>query len=216
MTRVQPMTDAIKPPSKRDQLIEAAWNLSYRDGYHATGIDRILAESSVAKMTLYHHFRSKEELILAVLEKRGRETLESLRQFLDAKNRSPEKRLEAVFDWLVAWIESKEFRGCAFLKAMAEYQNLDDPIHQAALAHKAALTAEITHLVAVAGLKKLKNLPEQLSLLTEGAIVQSHAIGNATPAFRAREAAKTLIAASRRKRIADSDQNRKRNRLRFQ
>jgi AcrR family transcriptional regulator len=216
MTRVQPMTDPIKPPSKRDQLIETAWNLFYRDGYHATGIDRILAESSVAKMTLYHHFRSKEELILAVLEKRGRETLESLRQFLDAKNRSPEKRLEAVFDWLVAWIESKEFRGCAFLKAMAEYQNLDDPIHQAALAHKTALTAEITHLVAVAGLKKPKNLPEQLSLLTEGAIVQSHAIGNGTSAFRAREAAKTLIAASRRKRIADSDQNRKRNRLRFQ
>jgi hypothetical protein len=125
------------------------------------------------------------------------QTLDFLRQFLDAKNRSPEKRLEAVFDWLVAWIRSKRFRGCAFLKAMAEYQNLDDPIHQAALAHKVALTAEIRRLAIAAGLPKPRNLSEQLSLLLEGAIFRSHAIGNASPALRAREAAKILIRARR-------------------
>jgi hypothetical protein len=81
---------------------------------------------------------------------------------------------------------------------MAEYQNLDDPIHQAALAHKVTLTTEIRRLVIAAGLKSPKNLPEQLSLLREGAIVRSHALGSVTPALRAREAAKTLIAANRR------------------
>ena len=121
---------------KRDQLLETAGMLFYRDGYHATGIDRILAEAGIAKMTLYSHFRSKEDLILAVLKKRDQTMFESLNQFLDAKRRSPEKLLEAVFDWLVVWIGSKGFRGCAFLKAMAEYQNLNDPIHQAALAHR--------------------------------------------------------------------------------
>jgi AcrR family transcriptional regulator len=141
MNRVSSIADGGGPRRKRDRLIETAWTLFYLDGYHATGIDRILAESQVAKMTLYHHFRSKEELILAVLEQRSRQTLDSLRRFLDAKNRSPEKRLEAVFDWLIAWIRSKRFRGCAFLKAMAEYQDLDDPIHRAALANKVALTA---------------------------------------------------------------------------
>jgi hypothetical protein len=74
-----------------------------------------------------------------------------------------------------------------------EYQNLDDPIHRAALAHKVALTAEIRCLVVAAGLKKSRNLSEQLSLLLEGAIVQSHAIGNVAPALRAREAARLLI-----------------------
>ena len=197
MNRVSPIADAGGPRRKRDQLIETAWTLFYRDGYHATGIDRILAESQVAKMTLYHHFRSKEELILAVLEERSRQTLDSLHQFLNAKNRSPEKRLEAVFDWLIAWIRSKRFRGCAFLKAMAEYQELDDPIHRAAVANKVALTAEIRRLAIAAGLQKPGNLSEQLSLLLEGAIVRSHAIGNATPALRAREAAKILIRASR-------------------
>ena len=55
---------------KRDQLIEAALELFQREGFHATGVDRILAEAGVAKMTLYHHFRSKDELILAALRLR--------------------------------------------------------------------------------------------------------------------------------------------------
>jgi AcrR family transcriptional regulator len=190
----RPIAQAVNSPPKRDQLIETAGKLFYRDGYHATGIDCILAEAQVAKMTLYHHFRSKEELILAVLEKRSREMFDSLQQFLDAKKRSPKKRLEAVFDWLVAWISSKEFRGCSFLKAMAEYQYLDDPVHRAALAHKVALTTEIRSLTIAAGLKKRRNLPQQLSLLLEGAIVQSHALGKVTPALRAREAARLLMA----------------------
>ena len=197
MSTLSPIPSTVTALSKRDQLIETAWMLFYRDGYHATGIDRILAEANVAKMTLYHHFRSKEELILAVLAKRNREMFASFDRFLDAKKRSPEKRLVAVFDWLVTWIGSKEFRGCAFLKAMAEYQNLDNPIHQAALAHKVALTGEIRRLVVAAGLSNSKSLPEQLSLLLEGAIVQSHAIGNVIPALCAREAAKTLTAANR-------------------
>jgi AcrR family transcriptional regulator len=185
--------------SKRDQLVETAAQLFYRDGYHATGIDRILAEARIAKMTLYSHFRSKEDLILAVLKKRDQAMFNSLNQFLNAKKRSPEKRLAAVFDWLVVWIGSKEFRGCAFLKAMAEYQSLEDPIHQAALAHRTALTAEIQRLATAAGLIKPKNLTNQLSLLLEGAIVKSHAIGNVAPAIHAREAAKTLITLARRK-----------------
>jgi AcrR family transcriptional regulator len=193
-----PIAITVKTPSKRDQLLETAAKLFYRDGYHVTGIDRILAEARIAKMTLYSHFRSKEDLILAVLKKRDQTMFDSLNQFLDAKKRSPEKRLEAVFDWLVAWIASKEFRGCAFLKAMAEYQNLDDPIHQAALAHRMALTAEIRRLTKAAALFRPKNLADQLSLLFEGAIVKAHAIGDVAPAIHAREAARMLIKVSRR------------------
>src|SRR5260221_11040821 len=107
MNRVSPIADGGGPRRKRDQLIETAWTLFYRDGYHATGIDRILAESQVAKMTLYHHFRSKEELILAVLKQNSRQTLDSLRQFLNAENRSPEKRLESDFDLLISCMRKK-------------------------------------------------------------------------------------------------------------
>jgi AcrR family transcriptional regulator len=182
--------------SKRDQLLETAWRLFYRDGYHATGIDRILASAGVAKMTLYKHFRSKEELILAVLEKRSNQFRQSFSRFLQSKRGTPEQQLLGVFDWLISWTKSKEFRGCFFQKAMAEYQNLDDPIHQAALAHKAAFRAEIRRLVEEAGLGRPKNLADQLALIVEGAIVSSHALGSPAPAVQAREAARSLIKTS--------------------
>ena len=179
--------------SKRDQLLETAWRLFYRDGYHATGIDRILADAGVAKMTLYKHFRSKEDLILAVLEKRSGLFQASFSRFLQAKRGTPEQQLLGVFDWLVKWIKSKEFRGCFFQKAMAEYQSLNDPIHQAALAHKAAFHAEIGRLVKEAGLANPKKLSDQLALLVEGAIVSAHATGSPAAAMQARDAARSLI-----------------------
>jgi AcrR family transcriptional regulator len=184
--------------TKRDQLLETAWQLFYRNGYHATGIDRILAEAGVAKMTLYKHFRSKEELILAVLNKRNDQFRESFSRFLRAKKRAPDRQLLAVFDWLITWVSSKEFRGCFLQKAMAEYQDLHDPIHQAALAHKTAFHAEIGQLVAEAGMANPKVLAQQLALLVEGAIVSSHATGSPMPAVQAREAAWSLIKSARR------------------
>ena len=179
--------------TKRDQLLETAWRLFYRDGYHVTGIDRILADAGVAKMTLYKHFRSKEELILAALQKRSDQFRESFSRFLQAKKRGPEQQLIAVFDWLITGANSKDFRGCFFQKAMAEYQDLHDPIHQAALAHKAAFYGEIRRLVVAAGLTNPKALTDQLALLAEGAIVISHATGSPKPAVQAREAARLLI-----------------------
>ena len=184
--------------TKRDQLLETAWRLFYRDGYHATGIDRILADAGVAKMTLYKHFRSKEALILAVLEMRSEQFYESFSRFLRAKRRAPERQVLSVFDWLITWVSGKEFRGCFFQKAMAEYQNIHDPIHQAALAHKAAFYGEIRRLVLAAGLVNPKALGEQLALLIEGAIVSSHATGSPTPAVQAKEAARALIKNAKR------------------
>ena len=184
--------------TKRDQLLETAWLLFYRNGYHATGIDRILADAGVAKMTLYKHFRSKEELILAVLERRNDQFRESFSRFLRAKKRAPERQLLAVFDWLITWVSSKGFRGCFLQKAMAEYQDLHDPIHRAALAHKTAFHEEIRGMVMETGLSDPKALADQLALLIEGAIVSSHATGSSLPAVQAREAAWSLIKNARR------------------
>lgn len=196
--QTRPGTRLKEPLTKRDQLVETAWQLFYHEGYHATGIDRILAKAGVAKMTLYKHFRSKEELILAVLEKRSAQFQESFSRFLQAKQRTPEDDLLAVFDWLIAWVKSKDFRGCLFQKALAEYQEMPDPIHRAAVAHKAAFHREIGRLVVAAGLAKPRGLADQLAVLAEGAIVNSHATGSSMPARHAREAAQVLIKAAQR------------------
>ena len=76
---------------KRDHLLDTAFRLFYRDGYHAVGIDTILAEAKLAKMTLYHHFSSKEELIVALLDRRSTELGEKVRGLIDQAGSSPRK-----------------------------------------------------------------------------------------------------------------------------
>ncbi|MEZ1330838.1 TetR/AcrR family transcriptional regulator, partial [Enterobacter asburiae] len=90
-------------------MLSTAVDLFYREGYHATGIDRILAESGVAKMTLYKHFRSKDELIMAALEVRRQRTAERM---LEAEARlQPRAAILAVFDGLQEFLQDEAFRG---------------------------------------------------------------------------------------------------------
>jgi AcrR family transcriptional regulator len=178
---------------KRDHLMATAWRLFYRDGYRVVGIDTILAEAGVAKMTLYNHFASKEDLIVAVLEKRDRELRESMIATVEAAGRSPSRRLFAVFDWLEAWFNSDEFKGCAFIRALSEYPEPDHPIHQMAWRHKQAVIGILTELVTATGAKNPVALAESLSMLIDGAIVAAHASGTSASCASARATATSLL-----------------------
>ncbi len=79
--------------SKREHLIDIARRLFYRDGFHNTGIDAILAEAGVAKMTLYKHFKSKEELILACLHRQDEEFRNGLMQRVEKQSGEPDRTL---------------------------------------------------------------------------------------------------------------------------
>src|SRR4051795_4170264 len=105
---------------KRDLLLDTAAELFYRDGYHAVGIDTILAEAGLAKMTLYHHFSSKEELIVASIDRRGAAIAAGGETALAAAGASPRKRLLALFDWYAQWFDHRDFNGCAFIRAAGE------------------------------------------------------------------------------------------------
>lgn len=181
---------------KRALLVETAWRLFYRDGYRAVGIDTILAEAGVAKMTLYNHFASKEELIVAVLEKRHRDFMESLRSTVEQASPSGSARLLAVFDWLKDWIESAGFNGCAFIRAVAEYPSAGDRPHQVAAEHKAAVVDLLVQLCREAGLRQPATLGRHFALLIEGAIVTAHTFGAGNIARHAKQAAKALISAA--------------------
>src|SRR5258708_37367970 len=117
------MPDQPKPRSdstpKRDHLIATAFRLFYRDGYRAVGIDTILAEAKLAKMTLYHHFASKEALIVAVLEQRSSLINEKVQTLLAEAGPSPMKRFLAYFDRYDAFVSHKEFNGCPFIRSVA-------------------------------------------------------------------------------------------------
>ncbi|QJE96268.1 TetR/AcrR family transcriptional regulator [Luteolibacter luteus] len=179
--------------SKRELLLDAAWRLFYRDGFHAVGIDTVLAEAGVAKMTLYNHFPSKEDLIVAVLERRAEQFEGSLAAAVEAAGSSPMKRLMAVFDWHAEWLRSPEFNGCAFIKAVAEYPQGDAKPHQVAAAHKQRIYQLLESLLREIGVPRSAVIARQLELLIEGAIVSAHVYGRAEAAGGAKAAARSLL-----------------------
>jgi len=194
MSGIDPTAEIVSP--KRDQLMAAAWRLFYRDGYRAVGIDTLLAEAVVAKMTLYNHFESKEALIVAVLEKRSDDLLSAIRASVTAAGRSPVRQLDAIFDGLHEWFRSNEFKGCAFIRALSEYPEPDHPIHQAAWRHKLRFKALLAGVAENAGLKHPAGFAETVGMLVDGAIVASHATSKAEPANTARVAALSLLKAA--------------------
>lgn len=179
--------------SRRDHLLDTALDLFYHHGFHATGIDRILAESGCAKMTLYKHFRSKDELILAALERRDERFRAWFVGEVEARARTPRERLAAVFDVLDAWFRGPGFSGCMFINASAEYAAHDNPIHAAAAEHKRLVLAYIRGLAAAAGAKDSEALAQGLMLLSEGAIVMAHVAGQTDAARHARKVAEKLV-----------------------
>ncbi len=195
---MRPPESAPSASPKRDHLLSTAWRLFYRDGYRSVGIDALLAEADLAKMTLYNHFSSKDELIVAVIERRSAEVLAGLVDAVAAAGRSPERRLLAVFDWLKELFGNRDFNGCAFIRALSEFPEPGHSIHRAAWAHKQAVRKMLVGLAAEAGAKDPAALADALRLLIDGALVAAHATGSVKPAVAARQAAAELLKAARK------------------
>jgi AcrR family transcriptional regulator len=188
-SKVPEMTSCIR----RDHLVDTALNLFSHYGFHATGIDRILAEAGVAKMTLYRHFKSKDELILAALCLRDELYRKWFMGEIERLAASPQDRLLALFNALEIWFKSNEFTGCCFNNAVAEFGDKNHPIHTAAAEHKRSVRDYIVNLTEAADATDPKVLADQLMMLMEGAIVSARVTGNAASARQAQSAAKVLI-----------------------
>lgn len=183
-------------PKKKEQLVETALRLFCRHGFRTTGIDTILTEAGVAKMTLYNNFHSKEALILAALEKRDEDHIAWLAAETEARAAKPEDRLLALFDALHAWFAGDDFHGCPFLKASGEFENHDDPVHRAALAHKGHLLGLIREYAGAAGAPDPGRLAGEIYMLVEGATVVAQLTDDRSTAARARQAAESLLSAA--------------------
>lgn len=186
----------MKRSSKRDELVETARGLFYEKGILATGIDTILAESGVAKMTLYKHFRSKDDLILAVLRDNEARWREWFRTEVERRASTPKEQLIAVFEVLSAWVNGKDFRGCLLFNAVAECRGLDLRIQGVVLELRQGRRLFLKSLAAAAGVQDPTLLVSQLSLLIEGTIAmtlvhrdpQHAATAHATAALLIRDA----------------------------
>ena len=121
-----------RPSPRRDHLVQVATGLFCKEGFHATGIDRVLAEAGVAKMTLYKHFASKDELIAACLADVHAAVEAAIEAVLADSGPGPADRALAIVLWHAEQAASRGFDGCPFHHARAEYADPDHPAHRAA------------------------------------------------------------------------------------
>ena len=178
---------------KREQLLDIAIGLFNERGYHASGIDLILEEAGIAKTTLYRHFKTKEDLIVAVLKTVDERSREGMRSFVDTRAKKPEDKLLATFDYLERCCKEKTFYGCPFMSAAAEFSDKRSVIFQEAATHKRLMQAYFEELARAANLKNPKDLAEEINLLHEGATAVAHISGNHKAAQLAKQVARRLI-----------------------
>ena len=188
-------------PSKRDELVQEALKVFYENGFNATGMDMLVKKTGISKTSMYKYFRTKDELILAVLRLRDEQFRNWYFRRVYELGETPLERLLAVFDVLEEWFAQDGFQGCMFIKASSEFQSSLDPIYSQCTDHKKLMYAEILRLVLeleteggeALGDVAAQELTRQLLLLKEGAIILAHMKVSDTAALDAKDAAINLL-----------------------
>lgn len=162
--------DKRTPPTSsaaRDRILRTAHDLFYRDGVRATGIDRLIAESGVAKLTFYRHFPSKNDLVLAYLDYRHGEWMA---WFIDALARyggDPSAIMLAMEEWL----RDPTYRGCAFINSVGELLGVLPDVAEITRDHKEAMIAAIASVLPAS--PQRTKLAQAVALAIDGAIVRA-------------------------------------------
>jgi AcrR family transcriptional regulator len=180
-------------PTARQRILDNAYELFSRRGIRAVGVDEVIEGAAVAKATLYRHFRSKDELVLAFLEQR--EQLWT-RQFVEAGARergsTPEERLLAIFDVFHDWFQRDDYEGCSFINVLLETGDRDHPVGAASAQHLENIRAFVRTLAEQAGLRDPEAFALSWHILMKGAIVQA-AEGDRKAAQRAKTIALLVL-----------------------
>lgn len=181
-----------KKSEARQRIVETAERLFYAHGIRAVGIDRIIAEAEVAKMSLYNHFKSKDDLILAVLQYREQQVDDMFSKTIDRHVRKGMDRLEAFFAALKHWFKTDGFRGCSFINASVELADGSHPAAKFSAAHKSRFGELLENCVADRVGGSAHEIAPAITLLVEGAIVSAVMQQTWKPADVARDAALSL------------------------
>ena len=183
---------------KRQHIIETAYELFKRVGFHATGIDRIIAEADVAKMTMYRHFPSKDDLMVEVLAYRAARFDRQLDRLAE-QAATPEQKIGTIFDWYGRWFESADFHGCLFAHALAEFGDPAHPVFQAAARQKSGLQQRMLLILEeTMPAAAAESVSAALLMLIEGATLMAR-MGRPDAVIRdARRAAMVILATRER------------------
>ena len=156
----------------RTRILTAAYDLFSRRGIRGVGIDAIISQSGVARMTLYRHFASKEALALAYLERREQQwTRHWLQAEVQRRAADPGERLLAIFDVFDEWFHQTSFEGCSFINVMLETADDRDSIYRASIAYLAGIRSFLEQLTRDAGIAEPEDFARKWHILMKGSIV---------------------------------------------
>jgi len=180
-------------PAARERILASAYALFSRRGIRAVGVDDVIADAAVAKATLYRHFGSKDELVLAFMRRREqlwtKEWVEA-----EARNRgdTAEEQLLAIFDLFDEWFRRDDFEGCSFVNILLELNGEDGEVRSASAAHLASIREILRTLAEEAGFREPDAFAHSWHILMKGSIIAAGE-GDTDAARRAKAMGRLLI-----------------------
>jgi len=178
----------------RERVFAVAADLFYRKGIRAVGIEEIVNEAGVAKISLYRSFKSKDDLIVAYLEQRNTEFWQQWEErFADVES-DPRALLDAIMDYLARRTTQAGYRGCPFINYAVEFPDASHPGHRVVEANKREWRRRFTAIAEALGAPKPKLLADSLLLLVEGTYAISQTLGGPKgPGASIAAAAKAMV-----------------------
>ena len=182
------MIDQKEPTPTRERILETVDRLFYRQGIRAVGVDAIAAELGISKKTLYRHFPSKDDLVVAYLKGR-------FRPLPADSDKPPAEQILKNFEWFARSLAmAEDYRGCAFLNALAELGEAESEARTRAIEFKESRRLWFRDLLMQLGVTDAEGLATQLALLVDGSIAQDLVRDDPAMARAAKQAAKVLLA----------------------
>lgn len=180
----------------RERIDRTAYALFSQHGIRAVGVDKIIAQSGVAKMTLYRHYPTKDKLALAFLRRREELwTRRFVQEEVERRASAPGDRLLAIFDIFDKWFRRADFEGCSFINVLLEFTERAHPVRAATVHHLQTIRAYLRRLAAEAGIKDPDAFACQWHILMKGSIVAAGE-GDREAARRAKELGAMLLASA--------------------
>jgi len=172
-------------PDVRDRILATASDLFYQHGIRAVGVDLVVEKAGVAKTSLYRHFGTKDNLVVAFLQRMDEEFWKTWDEVSQQHPDDGRAELKAQLEWIGERVNQPDYRGCPQLNIAAEYPELGHPARKFAKEHKREMRRRLKNIA-----EKLKSadpdqLAGQLAVLINGAFVS-------TPMYKPGEATTLL------------------------
>jgi AcrR family transcriptional regulator len=196
MPKTTAISDGHSSAEVRARILETACMLFYQRGVRAVGVDLVVEKAGVAKTSLYRHFGTKDGLIAAFLEREDEDFWGTWDRVADRHSDDAAAELDAHLQWIGERVGRANYRGCPQINVAAEFPEIDHPARKVAAAHKRQMRQRLKGIAERLGVARPDELAGQLSLLIDGAFVNSQIFGPGEPTPLLRSAAHALIEAS--------------------